>query len=401
MRPTDQMLARISAEIEEKQKFIDGIVEDAEKEGRDLKAQEMEMITRARDRQGELNEQAKSASEATKIALESRERLAQIGKLMGEEREERREIEYRSAGAYVLDRWRAGLGMEEAVNRIDLFHRAAAHQTTADNPGLLPESILGPVVNFIDASRPLVNWLGPRQLPSGSWSRPKVTQHTSTGAQTAEKTELVSQKMTIAKIPVSAATIGGYVNVSRQDIDWTQPAIMDIVINDLAGQYAIDTEIDAAAEFAAAAGTQATLPTGAIDPDVLAGHLWGAAAAIISATAGQGRIAAFTTPALIGQIGPLFPPVNPQDAQSAGMTTSSLGTGLAGNIAGIPIYVSNAIAMNTILVLSSAAGEVYEDRVGALQVVEPSVLGVQVAYAGYFASLVMEANGMKEIVKTP
>jgi hypothetical protein len=44
---------------------------------------------------------------------------------------------------------------------------------------------------------------------------------------------------------------------------------------------------------------------------------------------------------------------------------------------------------------------VYEDRVGSLQVVEPSVLGVQVAYAGYFASLVMEANGMKKIIKTP
>ena len=49
-------------------------------------------------------------------------------------------MEYRSAGEYVLDRWRAGLGMEEAVYRLDLYHRAAAHQTTGDNPGLLPES---------------------------------------------------------------------------------------------------------------------------------------------------------------------------------------------------------------------------------------------------------------------
>jgi hypothetical protein len=402
-RNTDAMLARYVGEIEERQQFIDGMLEAAQTDDppRDLSPQELELVTRAKDRISEVNTMMAPLEEARRISVDSSERIAALARYMQNEREAPREIEYRSAGAYVLDRWRAGLGMEEAVNRLDLFHRAAAHQTTADNPGLLPESIMGPVVNFIDASRPLVNWLGPRQLPSGSWSRPKVTQHTSTGAQTAEKTELVSQKMTIVKVPVSAATIGGYVNVSRQDIDWTQPAIMDIVINDLAGQYAIDTEVDAAGEFQAAAATQATLPTGAIDPDALAGALWGAAAAIISATAGQGRIAAFTTPALIGQIGPLFPPVNPQNAQSSGMTTSSLGTGLAGNIAGIPIYVSNGVAANSILVLSSAAGEVYEDRVGSLQVVEPSVLGVQVAYAGYFASLVMEANGMKEIIKTP
>jgi HK97 family phage major capsid protein len=396
----DGMLSRYKAEIEGKQAFVEQLLEKAQKEGRDLNAHELELSKRARDEISALHEQLDPMLETQRIAQDSATRLAAISGLETREAPQK-QVEYRSAGAYILDRWRAGLGHEDAVNRIEMFHRAAAHQTTADSPGLLPEPILGPVVNFIDASRPLVNWLGPRQLPSGSWSRPKVTQHTSTGAQTAEKTELVSQKMTIAKIPVSAGTYGGYVNVSRQSVDWTQPAIMDIIIGDLAGQYAIDTELDACGEMLAAAGTQATLPTGALDPDALAGALWGAAAAIISATAGQGNIAAFTTPALIGQIGPLFPPVNPQDAQSTGMTTASLGTGLAGNIAGIPIYVSNGVAANQILVLSSAAGECYEDRLGSLQVVEPSVLGIQVAYAGYFASLVLEANGMKKIIKTP
>jgi hypothetical protein len=35
-----------------------------------------------------------------------------------------------------------------------------------------------------------------------------------------------------------------------------------------------------------------------------------------------------------------------------------------------------------------------------LQVVEPSVLGVQVAYAGYFAALVIEADGIVKIATT-
>jgi hypothetical protein len=49
-------------------------------------------------------------------------------------------------------------------------------------------------------------------------------------------------------------------------------------------------------------------------------------------------------------------------------------------------------------VISSSAVEVYEQRVGALQVTEPSVLGVQVAYAGYFTPMLIETAGVQRIV---
>jgi hypothetical protein len=403
MGATDALLDRLQNEVQERSQFMDQLVEQAQKDERDLTEQEMTLLGRARDRIRELEGQLGPIGEAAKIAQQSRQRTAQIAKeyAQGSDPDAAKPMEYRSAGAYVLDYWRAGLGIEEVQQRLELYHRAAAHQTTSDNPGLLPEQILGPVVSFVDAARPLVSALGPRQLPSGSWSRPIVTQHTQTGAQPGEKTELVSQKMVIGKLPVNAQTLGGYVNVSRQDIDWTQPAIMDIVINDLAGQYAIDTEIEACGELTAAAPAGPTLPTGSPSADQVAGALWGAAATVIAATAGQGRIFAVAPPALMGILGPLFPGVNPQNAQSTGFTVTGLASGLAGSVAGIPIYVSNGMATNTILVLSSAAAEVYEDRIGSLQVVEPSVLGVQVAYAGYFASLVLEANGLSKIVKTP
>jgi HK97 family phage major capsid protein len=399
MGATDALLARYQGEIEERSSFIDGLVEGATKEGRDLTEQEMDLLTRTRERITKINEQVGPLQEAAKIASDSRRRTAEIAKQFQDARDPDapKQMEYRSAGAYICDVWRSGLGNGEAKQRLELFNRAAAHQTTSDNPGLLPEQILGPVVNFVDQSRPLVLALGPRQLPSGSWSRPRVSQHTSTGAQTGEKTELVSQKMVIDKIPVSAQTIGGYVNVSRQDIDWTQPSIMDLIINDLAGQYSIDTETEACGELTAAAPAGPTIPATPTADDIV-GALWGAAATVIAATAGQGRIFAVAPPELMGVIGPLFPPVNPQNAQSSGLSPSGLASGLAGSIAGIPVYVSNGMATNTILVLSSAAAEVYEDRIGALQVVEPSVLGVQVAYAGYFASLVILAAGLSKIV---
>lgn len=402
MRQTDQMLARYAGEIEERQAFIDGIVEGAESDTRDLTVQEMELVTRARERISACAAQVEPLNEALRISSESARRIAEINRTIDRDAgRTQAPIEYRSAGAYLIDRWQAGLGIDEARGRLELFHRAAAHQTTGDNPGLLPEQILGPVVNYIDASRPLVNALGARQLPSGSWSRPRVTQHTQVGAQTGEKTELVSRKMTIGKLPVTAQTFGGYVNVSRQDIDWSQPSIMDLVISDLAAQYAIDTEVEACSELTAAAPAGPTLPTGANDAAAVSGALWGAAASVLAAVGGAGRIIAVAPPAMMGLIGPLFPPVNPSNAQSSGFSTASLASGLAGSIAGIPVYVSNGMAANTILVASTAAAEVYEDRIGALQVVEPSVLGVQVAYAGYFASLVIEANGLSKIVKTP
>jgi HK97 family phage major capsid protein len=399
---TDSILARYQAESEEKAQFIDTLLEGAEKEGRDLKPEEMEMLTRTRDRIQELTAQIDPLRDAAQIAQESRNRTAEIAlQFQAARGEQTKTLEYRSAGEYVLDYWKARTGSEDAQKRIALFQRAASHQTTGDNPGLLPEPILGPVLNFIDVARPLVGALGPRQLPIGTFSRPKVTQHTATAAQVGEKTELTSQKMTIAKLPVTASTYGGYVNVSRQDIDWSQPAIMDLIINDLAGEYAKDTENHACGDLTAAAPAGPVIPTGTPTAADVTGALWEAASTIIPATGGQGTIFAVAPPALMSMLGPLFPPINPMNAQSQGFSIGAMQSGLAGGIAGIPVYVSNGMAPNTILVLSSAAAEVYENRIGALQVIEPSVLGTQVAYAGYFAELVVEPAGLSKIVKTP
>ena len=399
MRQTDQMIARYAGEIEERQTFLDGIVEGAESASRDLTTQEMELVTRARDRIHEVNGLIGPLADAARIAAESRERIARLAPATMTNRPS--VIEYRSAGAYAIDMWRAGLGQEEARERLELFHRAAAHQTTADNPGLLPDSIIGPVVSFVDSNRPIVNLLGARQLPSGSWSRPTVTQHTTVQPQTAEKTELASQKMTINKVPVSPITYGGYVNVSRQDIDWTVPQVMDIVIADLAAQYAVQTEHAAAQGIVAAAVAGPTLPTGGNTSDEVAGAFWTAAAQVYNATYGNGRLVAVTGPDMLAQLGPMFPPYNPTNAQSTGFAAGGFGTGPAGAIAGIPLYVSAGMPANTIIVMSTAAFEAYEDRVGSLQVVEPSVLGVQVAYAGYFATIAILPAGMVKVVKTP
>lgn len=403
MGATDVMLARLQAELEEKHTFQDQLVETAQAASRDLNEQEMELYTRSSERMAALEKQIAPLRESARIALDSRTRTAELQEQFAVARNPKlvpQAIEYRSVGAYLIDHWRAGLGHDEAAARIDLYHRAAAHQTTGDNPGLLPQQILGPVLNFIDTARPIVNALGARQLPSGSWSRPRIAQHTQVAAQAGEKLELVSRKMIISMVPVTAVTYGGYVNVSRQNVDWSQPQIMDIVVNDLAGQYAIETE-EATADLLWAQGVAGpVLPADPTGADV-SGALWTAAGAAFAAMQGQGSLILAVAPDMLGLIGPLFAPINPQNSQSTGFSAGQFGSGAMGAVSGIQVVMSAALDPGQIVVMSTAAVEVYEDRIGSLQVVEPSVLGVQVAYAGYFAPMVLEPDGVIKITSTP
>jgi hypothetical protein len=107
------------------------------------------------------------------------------------------------------------------------------------------------------------------------------------------------------------------------------------------------------------------------------------------------------SPDTLGLLGPAFPAVNPTNAVSPGFSASDFAQGQVGSISGVAVVVSAGFDAGTMIVLSTAAVEVYEDRIGSLQVVEPSVLGVQVAYAGYFASLIVEPTAIVEITKTP
>ena len=110
-RATDQMLTRYVAEIEERQQFIDGVVEATN--GGDLSDEQMELVTRARERIEAVNRMMEPLEESRRISTESGERIQRLAQFMNNPPPT--EVEYRSAGEYVLDRWRAGLGGEEAT----------------------------------------------------------------------------------------------------------------------------------------------------------------------------------------------------------------------------------------------------------------------------------------------
>jgi hypothetical protein len=92
--------------------------------------------------------------------------------------------------------------------------------------------------------------------------------------------------------------------------------------------------------------------------------------------------------------GALFVPVNPQNAISSGFSAGDLASGGMGSVSGVPIVMSYGLAAGTALLINSDAAAVFEQRIGTLQVTEPSVIGVQVAYAGYFQAVVKVAGGV-------
>ena len=211
-----------------------------------------------------------------------------------------------------------------------------------------------------------------------------MTQHTLVGAQATEKPELPSQKMTIAEIAFTKATYGGAVDVSRQDIDWSSPAAWDILIRDLADVYAQETENVAADAFATAADdVNAAVTVATNDLKGWSEALYQAAGAVYASSKRlPDRI--WCSVNVWAAMGPIIDQ-NGRLPFGPGTTGDSSLSSFAGDILNLPRIVVPSFASGTAIVGASTAFEVYEEVIGLLTAVEPSLLGVEVAYGGYMA----------------
>jgi hypothetical protein len=233
-------------------------------------------------------------------------------------------------------------------------------------------------------------------IPGKTFGRPKITQHTLAGLQTAEKTELPSRKMVISEVPFTKLTKGGAVDVSRQDIDWSSPAAWNILIQDLGDAYAIDTEAEAAAAFATGAGT-----TNAVT-NVATGDLAGISTALYAA-AGLVYQSSKRLPDRIwmsadvwGKVGPLLDTACCSQSQGDSSFAS-----FSGNLYGVSRIVVPSFPADTLIVGTASAFEVYEEVIGLLTAVEPSLLGVEVAYGGYIAFSYVATEGVAPLGPVP
>jgi hypothetical protein len=311
---------------------------------------------------------------------------------------------YRSAGEFLVDYVRArgiterGVVDHEAEARI-VQARVVADQKTTSTPGILPTPIVGGVVNLIDTFRPLITSLGGARalggIPGSTFTRPKITTHTSVGVQAAgagEKTQLSSTAMVISPVSFAKATYGGTVDISRQDIDWTSPAAWDILVRDLANVYAVQTETAVATAFQAAATHAAVAVATNTLADWTKALYLAAADSYVNAKQMPDRIwCSLDVWAALGSLVDVARVVFPADAAVGGDSADGLDAGGAslasfrGDILGMPRIVVPTFPAGTCIVGPSTLFEVYEEVIGLLSVIEPSILGVQVAYGGYVA----------------
>lgn len=379
-------LDRLHEQADEITRGISAITDRAADEHRDVTDDEQTQVDRDRERLGSLTtaierytELETTGDRVTNLRNAVRALPAQRTTRVATEPEEYDLArEFPSIGHYAVTLHRAqALREPDAVAAIE---RATAHQKLSDNPGIVPRPVLGPVVNLIDATRPFINSVARKPLPAGSFDRPVVTQHVAVGVQTAEKTLTDSQVLQIGKLPTTAKTFAGHLNISRQDIKWTSPGILQIVFEDFAAIYAQTTDEDATAGFLASLSANVPVPISAATPGALSSAMFGAAADAMSAGNGFADTL-WVSPDVWAGLGGM-----PTSQGAQAFPSLSL-TGTSGNPMGLKLVVDQHFPGDTMVMGPSRLVEWYEDVDGLMQVAEPDVLGQLVGYAGFGAFL--------------
>jgi hypothetical protein len=392
-------LDRLNREFDELREGVDAVLNRAAEENRDISDGEEKQIDRDKARINDLEKAIEHysglESQTAKIAdLRSRVPSAPaVTKTASAPAADEYDIvrEFPTAADYAITLHRAMVLRDpEAAEKIE---RATAHQTTADNPGIIPRPVLGPVLNDIDGSRPFINSISRKALPAGKFDRPHVTQHVDVQKQAAEKDLTASQKMLIGLMPVTAATYAGHLNISRQDIKWTSPGILQIVFDDFAVIYAQRTCADACAQFLTSVTQSVALATA--DPAGINAALYG----IVADSLTQGETIPDTmwvSPDIWGTLGTMTVGDNGAAAYPSLSLTSTAGAPL-----GLRLVVDGHLASGTAVVGPSKAAEWYEDVDGLMQVQEPDVLGQLVGYAGYGAFVNVLPGAFTKVTGVP
>lgn len=376
-------LDRLNAQYDEIHEGITALVDRAATENRDVSDAEQTQVDRDRGRMAELQTAIGHYSEldqqAARVAELRRSAPAPVTRTTTTQAADDYDIarEFPTVGDYAITVHRA-FALKDPAAR-EKLERATAHQLLADNPGIIPRPVLGPVVNLIDASRPFINSITRKALPAGSFDRPQITQHVAVDKQATEKTLTASQKMVIGKLPVQASTYAGHLNISRQDIKWSSPGILSIVFDDFAAIYAQVTDNDAADGFLASV-VSAAVPVVDDSPQEITKALYGAAADSMSA-AMYPPDTLWASPDVWAALGGSSTPQGNPGFPSLSLTSTT------GNPLGLRLVVDPHFAAATMVMGPSKLLEWYEDVDGLMQVGEPDVLGQLVGYAGFGAFL--------------
>lgn len=379
------------------------------KEQNDLALQAQEIIRGVQDRDFTPEEDANvkgllDRAEAMNSSISNAERLealAPVSKLVAANAPETFNVINRAvgmtAGEYLAGYFDAAVnprngGMHAFLDRAEaagVIDRAPAQQGTADNPAIVPETIVSGLINMLDASRPVWNSFStmPMSEQGDTITRARITQHVAVGEQANEFDQLATRKFAIATHSVNKRTFGGVLELSKQNIRWTDPKALQVVVNDFLDMYAIETEEAAIAYLDAAATNTSSYDISTISAAV------GTFVAAAKKVKRQCKRAADTVWIDLDTWATLASLVNANnDASGLSVVSDVLSRFSPGlNLQFVPFDTAfeaatpNSSYVPTVIVGASSYIWKAEQPYGLLQAEVPSTLSTQIAYAADLA----------------
>jgi len=300
---------------------------------------------------------------------------------------------------------------EHTASKRTALQAAAGDVLTTDTPGLLPVPVLGPLVQDLNFLRPVVEAVGARAYPDNgqqkTFTRPTITTHTSVATQSTELSAVSATTMVIAANSVTKTTLAGQVTLSAQDISFTSPEAMSLILNDLMGEYMIASDNLAADNLLAAAtssgvwdGTVADLLKSVYDSasDISSNRNWLPTHMFVSVDvwAQLGQLADTTGRQIFPLIANGLSGYNAAGSQSA--------TSWNGNPLGLQLVVDSNFAAKTMIItrVGQGAGDAYEfyESIRGLQSFEnPAVLGRNMSFHGFVSTFAAIPGMIRKITQ--
>jgi len=285
----------------------------------------------------------------------------------------------------------------------DNIRAAAPDVTTTSNDGVLPEPIVGPVYSNYISRRPVVDVFGAKAMPGSGkvFIRPSVSTHTSMAAQSSELATLQSGEFQVQENQVTKASYGGYVTVSEQVSDWSDPNIINLILEDMGRVYSSTTDNVAADALVAGATNTVNFTAASItDATEWLSWLYSSASAILSNLGNGGTLPTHlflsaSNWAALGKLEdgdgrPLFPTVGPMNAYGSMTPGSTNMTAFGLQVVVDPNFVDTS--NGTIIIGDTVGFEIFEQQKGFLRVQDATIRGTNISWLGYFSTLMLDTN---------
>jgi hypothetical protein len=285
---------------------------------------------------------------------------------------------------------------------------AAAGDVVSSNVGgIVPLPLLGPVFADINYISPLLTAVGTRAMPGGgtgsTFIRPTWTTHPTVTEQAAQLDAVSATTSVIAANTVTKKSFAGATTLSYQTVDFTDPAAMAVIMQDLAGQYLRAIDNFACDNLVTAASSDGVWDLTVAD---LLKSIYDCAVTTVAATNFLPTHIA-VDPATWGLMMQL---TDDQKRPIFGYTGGGLNAfnaiGNGGinafqnaNPLGLQIVVDNNFAAKTMVIFNSNAYEIYRQDRGLLSVENPSTISRTMSMFGYAATFAANSSMIRKITQ--